>query len=324
MKLHLTNSAGTWDVTELIPAIQWSGDYQDAARRLDFSLLAPLPDAHVPTVDCPLGSAVQLYEGDALLFDGFVFGRTKNTEQSQIDLTCFDRGIYLKRNRVSKRYAGTTPEAIAQGLAGEFGMELGAVAATGVSISRIFFGVSLYDIILTAYTTASRQTGDVYCLRFDGSRLCVRACRPSAQTPLIQGKSNLIGAATTESVQNMVNAVGIYDLNDALVRTEEDAEAIRLYGRMQEYLKQTSSDNKLSAAAKLLADKGLEQKITVNNLGDTRFVAGGFAAVEEPYTGVVGLFFIESDSHEWKRGRYYNKLTLNFKRRMDEKEAGKA
>ena len=322
MKLHLTNNAGTWDVTMLVPAVTWSGDYQDAARRLDFSLLAPLPDEHIPAVECPLGSAVQLYEGDTLLFDGFVFSRTKNTEQSQISLTCFDRGIYLKRNRVSKKYSGKTPEAIVRELAAEFGMEAGAVAETGVPVSRNFFGAALYDIILTAYTLASRRTGATYNLRFRGAKLCVSASEPDSETLLLQGKCNLINATTTESVQNMVNAVGIYDTNDKLVRIEENAEYIKLYGRMQEYRKQTRDDNMRSAARKLLAEKGVEQKITVNSLGDARNTAGGFVAVEEPYTGLTGLFFFESDTHEWKRGQYYNKLTLSFKRMMDEKEAG--
>lgn len=44
--------------------------------------------------------------------------------------------------------------------------------------------------------------------------------------------------------------------------------------------------------------------------------------VREPYTGLYGLFYIDSDTHEWKRGQYYNKLTLNYNRIMDEQEAG--
>lgn len=44
--------------------------------------------------------------------------------------------------------------------------------------------------------------------------------------------------------------------------------------------------------------------------------------LDEPYTGLYGLFFIEADTHTWKNGLYFNKLTLNLKAVMDEKETG--
>lgn len=66
----------------------------------------------------------------------------------------------------------------------------------------------------------------------------------------------------------------------------------------------------------------MKQTITVDCLGNTANTAGGSVVVREPYTGLYGLFYIDSDVHEWKRGQYYNKLTLNYKRMMDEQEAG--
>ena len=64
----------------------------------------------------------------------------------------------------------------------------------------------------------------------------------------------------------------------------------------------------------------MKQTITVDCLGNTANTAGGSVVVREPYTGLYGLFYIDSDVHEWKRGQYYNKLTLNYKRMMDEQE----
>lgn len=322
MKITITTSAKTQDVSQLVTTAKWSGDYQNAARELSLSLVSTPSDERVPAADCPLGSAVQLYEADGLLFDGYLVSRTKNTEAATMELTCLDRGLYLKRNRVSKKYVGKTPEQIVADLAGEFGITVGDVVRTGIAITRNFFGVALYDIIMTAYTLASRQTGVLYHIGFRGAALCVTPVEAAGDLPLIRGKSNLITAATTESIENMVNAVGIYDANDKPVQTVEASEAVKLYGRMQEYLKQTKEDNQLSAAKKLLEERGVSQKITVDCLGDTRNTAGGAVAVQEPYTGLYGLFYIENDSHEWKRGQYYNKLTLSFKRMMDEKEAG--
>lgn len=72
----------------------------------------------------------------------------------------------------------------------------------------------------------------------------------------------------------------------------------------------------------MLDDNGVEQKITLNNLGNIANVTGGTVVVREPYTGLYGLFFIDSDVHTWKNGLYLNKLVVNFKNMMDEKDVG--
>ena len=57
-------------------------------------------------------------------------------------------------------------------------------------------------------------------------------------------------------------------------------------------------------------------------LGNPGSVTGGTVVVREPYTGLYGLFAIEGDTHQWKKGLYYNKLTLAYRATMDEREAG--
>ena len=44
--------------------------------------------------------------------------------------------------------------------------------------------------------------------------------------------------------------------------------------------------------------------------------------LKDSKTGLSGLFWIDSDTHSWKNGLYQNKLTLNFRNLMDEKDAG--
>ena len=322
MQIRITTAKGTYDVTNLVPTVKWSGDYQQAARALDFSVLASASDKSIPVVDCPLGAGVQLLNSGKALFDGFIVSRTKSTEASKIELSCYDRGLYLKRNKASYKFSAATPEAITAKIAADFGFTVGAVAITGVPVSRIFDGTSLYDMMATAYTLAGRTTKKAYHIGFRGAKLYVTVKEPNDRTLIIRGGSNLIAASTSESIEKMVNAVAIYDANGNHVRTVENADTIKLYGRMQEALKQSKTDDKASEAQKLLDDNGVSQKITVDCLGNTANVTGGSVVVQEPYTGLYGLFYIDSDVHEWKRGNYYNKLVLNFKAMMDEKEAG--
>jgi len=322
MKLLLTNADGTFDITTLTGKISWSGDYQQCVRTLEFTMLSSATDSRVPVVACQMGNAVVFYVDGELRFSGFVVRRQKGTGDSVITVTCYDRGIYLKKNKASYTFDGQTPEAITKKLCADFGIPVGALAITGVPVTRNFFGSGLYDIIQTAYTLAAETTGEKYYQVFRGESLCVAQKTVGTDTLVIEGGANLMDASTTESIENLINQVVIYDTDNNYVTAVQDSAAIESFGLLQSYLKQSSDDDKLKQAQKLIDDNGVSQKITIQNLGNIRCVTGGMVIVREPYTGVYGLFYIDSDIHTWKNGQYYNKLTVNFKNIMDEKEAG--
>ncbi len=322
LKLLITNSKGTVDVMPYVDEITWSGDYRQCARTLEFGLISSPADKNVPVLPCDLGNNVVFMLDNRVLFDGFIFERQKDTRSSIINITCFDRGIYLKRNEAAYKFTNMTPEAIAKRIAADFGIEIGSITNTGIKITRNFIGVSLYKIIQTAYTLASEKTGKKYMIRFDGPKMCVIEKTVTDETLVIEGGSNLMSATVTESISNMINQVAIYNTDDKLVGTQRDAEAIKLYGMMQAYLRQAEGEDATSKAKKLIEDNGVQQKITIENLGNIANITGGTVVVREPYTGLYGLFYIDSDVHTWKRGQYYNKLVINFKNIMDEQEVG--
>jgi hypothetical protein len=321
--LYVKNSSGTTNITQLAPTITWAGDYQQCARSLDFGLISSPTDKSIPVVKCELGNAITLMQDSTTLFEGFVFTRQKSTNSSTIDIGCFDRGFYIKnKNKTSIKFANVTPEAITRRICANLEIEVGEVAVTGYKLSRNFLGCYPYDIIETAYALASAVTKKKYLVTFRGSKLCVVEKKITDTTLVIEGGSNLMDAATSESIENMINQVAIYDKNDKLIKTMKSPEMIKLYGVMQDYLKQPEKEDATAKGQKLLDDNGVEQKITLNNLGNIANVTGGTVVVREPYTGLYGLFFIDGDTHTWKNGLYLNKLVVNFKNMMDEKDVG--
>lgn len=319
--LYVTNSGGTTDITQLAETITWSGNYQQRARTLEFGMISSAEDKSIPTIKCDLGNAVTLTENGETLFSGYVFTRQKSTEGNTIDYTCYDNGFYLK-SKASYSFSGVTPEAITKRLCADFGITVGSIATTGIKITRNFFGCALYDTIQTAYTLASAQNGKKYHIVFRGAALCVAEKAITDTTLVIEGGSNLMDATITESVENMVNQVKIYNSKDQLVRTMKNDSLIKLYGLMQDYLKQADGEDASAKAQKLLDDNQEEQKITIDNLGNIANVTGGTVVVREPYTGLYGLFYIDEDTHTWKNGLYLNKLVVDFKNIMDEKDVG--
>ncbi len=53
-------------------------------------------------------------------------------------------------------------------------------------------------------------------------------------------------------------------------------------------------------------------------------ITGRGVKVKDRYTGLVGLFYIDTDKHNWdSNGNYEIDLDLNFQNIMDEKQPGR-
>lgn len=308
MTLTITGQSGSWEVSRLVSTVTFSGDEGQAARSLDFELLAAPEDPSIPKVDCSLGSAVFM-EADGVTFAGTIYSRTKNTASPVIQVRCFDRGFALKKIQIAQRFVDTTPEAAAAQLCGEYGIPTGQLAATGVPLTQNFIGTTLYDAIAKLYGLASDQTGKDYHLGFTGEKLEIWELGSRSAGTVLRAGENLLSASTTESVEQMVNSVLLCDQNGEILGQVQDEEAAQLYGLMQQVV--TGEEGETQAQG-ILRKQSLSQKISVQCLGGAAFRTGYTIQVQEPYTGLVGRFFITSDTHTWKNGIYQNKLVLAY------------
>lgn len=323
VKIRATDPDGTTaNITQLCRSITWSGDWRSAARTLRYSPVVSAADIHLPRAPTELGGSVQFWRESDLLMDAYALDRTRDSLGNTIDVTAYDKGLYLTRNSDFRRVERQTAEAVTASVCGKFGIPVGELAATGVPLTRNFLGVSLYKIIMTLYSLAADQTGKQYRIRFRGSSLEVVEMRQSDESVILKPGSNLLSCVTRESASAMTNSVAIYDDQCSLVSTQEDGEAVRLYGLMQAAIRSGAYDDPGGHARQLLKENGLKTTITVNVLGDLRLITGNTVVVEEPVTGIQGLFWIISDSHSWQRGIYQTKLTLSLEGLMDKQAAG--
>lgn len=318
MRVVSTKDGVSTDITALIVSATITGDYMQAARSLAFSMLVPLTDGSIPAVDIELGDVIQVFELGQELFYGFVFKKDKTTDSSAIDVLCYDGGIFLKRNRASYQYSNTMPEVAVAQLCQVFDIETGVLEPTGEKFSRKFLGVDLYSIIIGSYYQASLKNGKKYMIRFSENKLNVIEKGKLENAQILESGYNLLSSAVSESIVDMVNAVAIFNENDIPIEPVTEEMDIKKYGRMQEYYKIGKEDDYMvKAKAKL---KGVERKINVTNFGNIECITGNAVVVQEPFTGLYGYFYIDSDTHSWQNGIYTNSLTLNFENLMDEKE----
>ena len=95
-----------------------------------------------------------------------------------------------------------------------------------------------------------------------------------------------------------------------------------LNGRLDHVITQRDGEDAGKEAQAWLEDNGLQQNLTVETLGAPRLITGGAVLLRDTGSGVSGLFWIDSDTHTWKNGQYYCKLTLNFRNLVDDTRAG--
>lgn len=320
--LFVTTSAGTYDILSLTRQITWSGSLSQGARTLSFDVASPPWGPAVTVPELPPGAGVALYQDERLLFSGFVISRSRAAESGSFSVTCYDRGFYLLKNQGVYQFRAQTPDAITRRICADFGIQTGSLADPETKITRNFIGTALYKILMTAYTLAAEEDGKAYQLRFRGEQLDVVEIEKNDETLILEGGVNLQSLSASDSIDKTVTQVAVYDSKNVILRTEKNAELIPLYGVIQQAIRQTDGQDAGTEAKKLLTDNGLSQTLTVEALGNIACITGGTVVVKEPVTGIYGLFWITADKHVWKDGQYYCQLTLNYKRTMDEAEAG--
>lgn len=324
MVLKLTSGGKTVEnAWGLAGSVVWSGDKSRAARTLAFDLAVSQTDPNLPAVDCPVGTVASLWGDDGSpLFQGIVATRTLADNRAAMAVTAHDRGMYLAGNEGTLKVRGETPETVVARLCREYGIPVGELAATGVPVSRKFAGVKLWQIVTTLYTLASRQTGKQYLARFEWDSLTVRERTEAGERLVIRPGSNLLTSSTTESIENMVNSVGIYDRDGRRLSTLRDEEASALYGLLERHITQGDGEDAKAEARQLLEEGGLARTVTVTCLGDPRLTTGRTVRVVQPATGLTGVFWIDSDRHTWEGGVCTTRLGLNLRNVMYESEAG--
>ena len=307
------------DITNLLINVTWSGDYKSCARKLEFSLISSATDINIPKVDIPLMSMILFYEDNNELFRGFVYEREKSSDNS-ISFLCYDYCAKLNDIKVSYNIKNETASSIYNKVLSEYGLSKGDIVGASTPISKVFLGVTIYDMVMTAYTEEAKKTGKKYMVYSKGDKFCSMEKGITKLKLSFEEGKNILSSNFKESVSGMVNKVLIVDDNGNKVSEVKNDEWLKTYGLFQEvYKKEENKDSNAEAKAML---NGVEQSCSLSGFGDTTCITGYGVEVKDNYTGLVGLFYIDSDTHTWEGGNYTIDLELNFKNIMNEVSAG--
>lgn len=307
------------DLTNLLINVTWSGDYKSCARKLELSLISSPMDKNIPKVDIPIMSIISFYEDDNELFRGFVYEREKSSDNA-MSFLCYDYCAKLNDIKVSKNIKNQTASTIYNNFLTEYGLNKGDIIQANTGVTKVFLGVTAYDMIMTAYTEEAKNTGKKYMLYSRGNKFYASEKGIVKLKLSFEEGKNILSSSFKESVSNMVNKVLIVDENGNKVSEVKNEEWHKAYGLFQDVYKQQEGKDSNAEAKAMLKD--IEQTCSLTGFGDTTCITGYGVQVKDTHTGLVGLFYIDSDTHTWEGGNYTIDLELNFKNIMNEVSVG--
>lgn len=306
------------DVTEFVSSATWSGASTQASRTLEFTVTNSPYDRSTNSPRFKLGDKVIWHDdkGNAR-FLGRITSREKKSEVGSTTYTARDYLHNLIKSKGSYKFKKKTAEYITKAVLKDLGIAVGKVSRTRKKLKKYMpAGMTYYDIIQGVYNKASRKTGKKYMLVMSGEKLYVIVRGSIVKGLVINSSQHITSAGYTENIDNMVNEVAIYNANNKRIGLVRKPKWIKKYGH---YRENATSDKKRKKATRVERSqakkqlKGAEKTANIEALGDIRCVSGRGIQIYDKASGMIGTYWIKSDSHKFENGIHTMSLELDFK-----------
>lgn len=305
-----------YDVTPLVKSVEWSGHSEKPNRQLNVSLANTL-NGRSQAVKINKGRFVEFRNNGTLLFRGVVFS-TNISDRGDLDMTVYDENYYLLKSSDSRKFTNVKASEIIVRLCKDFGIPYGTITNTGYVIPKLIFREkTLHDMILYALTLTKKQTGKRYFLSNRSGKLYLTAPESNPSKWVIEAGSNLTAASYSTSIEETKSRVKVVGgKNDAIVVTLTNNSLAKSYGIMQEVelMEEKSTKSQVEQRARaLLKERGvIDDQASVDAIGIDSVVTGTAVYVNEPMTGIVGGYYVTSDTHRFANGAHTMSLELSF------------
>lgn len=226
------------DISTLVKKITWSGSRMQVARKLVFDYVQDDRDTLIPALEINNGETVFGYdEENNIVFRGNVFDVEKNRQNSNVRITAFDNLFILSKSKTTKKFVNIPAEDITAAICRELGVKVGSLIKTGVPVSFIADRKTGYQIIMMAYTEASKKTGEKYHPIMNNDQLDIILKGTLIENYVADSRSNMTESTYKESIENMVNQIMITDQQGNMTGYKRNDEWIGKYSMIQDVYK---------------------------------------------------------------------------------------
>lgn len=306
----------TYDMTNLVSSVTWSGRRGSAARNLNISLIDDPGYQHDRSgIDCEQGHQCGFYWEDQELFQGIIMKTSHNNKKMTVN--AYDAGIYLSNNKDTFNYSNMTATQIFQDCMSRLGLAVEQAADTGYVIAELPKPKTTYwDVICDALSTTYKSTGKrFYVVCMKGKFSLIERKAQTLQWVLETG-GNIIDYSYSKSIENTRTRIRLLGENDTILAEKSNAELEQKIGVFQEIdsPKDTMNEAQLDELANsMLEEKGHPvQNISLNAAGIPDAYSGKCVYVQIKDMGIERTFYIDSDSHTFDQNKHTMNLTLNY------------
>lgn len=302
------------DITDYVASGAWSGDIDQAARKLDFPIAYNLKDLGFVNQNIILGDTITMSEVDSTTskptecFRGIIFTRNRNTANFTFEYTAYDRLIYLAKSKTTRKLSNVTADTAIAQIANDNGIAIGSICAIGTTLNFMADNMSYTEILKKIFALASAQTGKQYHFYMNQDKLYVVDQATVIENYTASDSVNVENSQHEESIEDMVNKIIIVDSNGAQIGTITDDSDLAAYGTITDVYKVDPKQDTQSNAKALL--KTVAFKSTLNAVGNIQCITGYAITVQEEQ--LKGIFTIRSDQHTIANGIHTMSLTLDY------------
>ena len=317
LKVVIVKKSISYDISQIIEKIVWSGRKGAAPRSFKISFLDDDGDYHKRiNVDVEEGDQVICYENGKEIFRGLIV-RQEQSSNKVIDLLAYDNMFYFANNKDSFSYEQKTATQIFNDLIARSGMQVGEVADTGYIIPSLPKAkTTYYDVILDALSSTFKSTGIRYYVSSESGRISLRRRKENTLLWVLEHGANVISYSYSKSIEKIKTRIKLLSKQDTVVG-EKSNEALE--AKIGKFIDIESVDDSLNQGEleervkAVLDEKGTPSKsLSVNAIGVTEAIAGACVYVIIPHAGIQRAFYIDEDVHTFSGNTHTMNLKLNF------------
>jgi len=311
------------NITPMIGTLTWRSNKDELGDEINFSI-AFNDTKYFPKNPCDIGDVVVLLNNGKEITRAIIVDEVKNG-RSPIGYIGFDYAFYLNKSDAVYQFNKLSADACIKKILKDFNVPIGNIVSIPKSITKIYNGKKVSEIIKEIITAAEQSLGVKYLMEMRQGKLYIEKQGDLVVTgtfQLFEGgnaydiNSVIMSPSKRRSIVDMVNTIQVVGNNDKVVLTKSDSKMVNKYGRLQKVI---TLDQKEKRSAAKVAENELKQlsKVIEENsvelMGNDNFRAGRLFKLEEPITGIKGTFLIKDVLHTISKGIHTMKPSLEVK-----------
>lgn len=321
LRVHIKNGK-IYDFTNIVTNIVWSGDYRSPSRTLEVSYLRPVNDSNIPQKDVLINSTCCFYVDSVEIFRGNCVDIDKDSSSNITTMTFKDIGYILSTDKKNYNFNNVRGDEAVKKIFKENkpSIPYSYIAPCNSKITQMYIGKTGYEIIMDIYTKHSKNGGGKWKYMIKVSLDKMSIIEKGVHTINIEFREseNIINTSYKQNINDFTNRVVVVDEKGNKTYEKVNNELMKIYNRYATEVIQSNKENKVSSSEIANAFKDMQKTCSLTGFGNINAITGCKVSVRDKHTGLVGIFYVDKDTHTWQGGKHTIELELNFENLMDE------